>query len=167
LPLEDAKLPSDPELVELFKDLNARHFDDILPPVPVCRGIPEDAIERPDLNGLMRLVLLRRPGVPFGASATIYLASVLFETRWGSDGDRWQKVADTLLHEMVHLAVAVDALGAAHPPEYHHGEHFTRECNRISERAGWASVLPSSRAVDELEDAAAWPDNAIDMGLIG
>ncbi len=102
--------------------------------------------------------------VPLQASATIHLAHELFRAPWGSEEDRLQKVADTLLHQMVHLAVQVDALGGAHPFEDHHGEHFADECNRISQRAGWGPVLASGENVGPFEDAAAWPDNAIENG---
>ena len=157
-------LPFDPRLVALFEDLNARHFDASLPVVPVRHGIPDDAGEREDLNGLVTLQVHPRPGVPSLACVTIYLADELFEARWDCEDDRWTKVADTLLHQMVHLAIDVDALGGAYPFEDHHGQHFTEECNRIGERMGWARVLPSAETVDPDNDAAGWPDNAIERG---
>jgi len=157
-------IPSDARLVALFEDLNARHFDVSLPLVPVCKGIPDDADEREDVNGLVTLQVHSRPGVPSLATVTIYLAAELFEAQWGSEDDRWAKVTDTLLHQMVHLAIDVDALGGAHPFEEHHGEHFTEECNRIGQQAGWGSVLVSAEDVSPNLDSAGWPDNAIDRG---
>ena len=158
------KHPFDPQLVELFEDLNGRYFDGSLPIVPVCQGIPDTTDEREDPNGLLRLQMYPGADVPLQASATIHLAHELFRAPWGSEEDRMQKVADTLLHQMVHLAVQVDALGGAHPFEDHHGEHFAEECNRISQRAGWGPVLASGENVGPFEDAAAWPDNAIESG---
>jgi len=159
------RVSDDPKLVELFEELNARYFDATLPLVHVCRGIPDDTGEREDPDGLMRLTVFRRPGEPDRAVAKIHLAHELFEAPWGSEEDRWEKVADILLHEMVHLAVQVDAFGGAHPHEEHHGEYFAEECNRIGEREGWAPVLASAQDVLPNEDAAAWPDNAIERGL--
>jgi len=160
-------IPSDPRLVALFDELSARHFDASLPLVPVCRGIPDDSDQREDPNGLVTLQVHPRPGVPSLATVTIYLANELFEAPWGSEADRWSKVADTLLHQMVHLAIDVDALGGAHPFEDHHGQYFTEECNRIGARAGWARVRPSAKSVWPNEDAAGWPDNAIERGESG
>jgi len=153
--------PFDPQLVELFQDLDGRHFDGLLPIVPACQGIPESTEEREDPNGLLRLMMYPKPNSPLQASATIYLAHELFDAPWGSEEARWQKVTDTLLHQMVHLAVQVDALGGAHPLEGNHGEYFTDECNRIGERAGWSRVLASAEDVFPNLDAADWPDNAI------
>jgi len=158
------KHPFDPHLVELFGDLNGRHFHGWLPIVPVCQGMPEGSDERDDPNGLLRLMMHATPDAPLQASAIIYLAHELFEAPWGSEEDRWQKVTDTLLHQMAHLAVQVDALGGAHPFEEHHGEHFTEECNRIAQQAGWATVLASAEDVAPNVDAAGWPDNAIERG---
>ena len=154
----------DARLVALFEELNTRHFDALLPLVPVCQGIPESFIERDDLDGLVSFQVHPRPGVPSLATVTIHLADELFEAPWGSEADRWQKIGDTLLHQMVHLAIALDALGGAHRFEDHHGEHFTAECNRIGEQEGWASVRASARDVIHNADAAFWPDNAIDLG---
>jgi len=141
------KHPFDPHLVELFGDLNGRHFHGWLPIVPVCQGMPEGSDERDDPNGLLRLMMHATPDAPLQASAIIYLAHELFEAPWGSEEDRWQKVTDTLLHQMAHLAVQVDAFGGAHPFEEHHGEHFTEECNRIGQQAGWGPVLASAEDV--------------------
>ena len=155
-------MTSDPRLVALFEEHNVRHFDASLPLVPVRKGIPEDAERREDLNGTVRLQVRPRPGVPSLATVTIYLAHELFDVSWGSEDDRWAKIADTLLHQMVHLAVDVDALGGAHPFEDHHGRHFTEECNRIGARAGWGQVRASAEGVMPNDDAAEWPDNAIE-----
>jgi len=159
--------PSDPRLVALFEDLNARHFDASLPVVPVCKGIPDGADEREDVNGLVTLEVHPRPGVPSLATVSIFLADELFDAPWGSEDDRWAKVTETLLHQMAHLAVDVDALGDAHPFEDHHGQHFTEECNRIGERVGWGRVRASAEGVMPNEDAAVWPDNAIELGAGG
>jgi len=154
--------PFDPQLVELFEDLNGRYFDGLLSVVPVCQGIPEGFDEREDPNGLLRLMMYPKPDAPLQASAMLYLASELFEAPWGSEEARWEKITDTLLHQMVHFAVQVDALGGAHPFEEHHGEHFTEECNRIANRAGWGRVHASAEGVMPNQDAAEWPDNAIE-----
>ena len=103
------KLPFDPRLVKLFADLNARHFDGSLPIVAVHQGIPDEAGEREDRYGLVTLEVHPRPDVPSLVSVTIYLADELFEAPWGSEDDRWAKVADTLLHQMVHLAIDLDS----------------------------------------------------------
>lgn len=157
--------PFDPQLVELFQNLNSRHFDGLLPIIPMSQGIPNDFDERDDPNGLFKLMMYRTPDAPLQASGMIYLAHELFEAPWGSEEARWEKITDTLLHQMVHFAVQVDALGGARSFEEHHGEHFTEECNRIAERAGWGSVLASAEDVAPHEDAAGWPDNAIERGL--
>jgi len=157
--------PFDPQLVELFENLNSRHFDGLLPIIPVCQGIPDRYDENEDPNGLLRLMMYPTPDAPLQASATIFLAHELFEAPWGSEEARWEKVTDTLLHQMVHLAIQVDALGGAHTFEEHHGENFTEECNRIAEGAGWGSVLASAEDVAPNEDAAGWPDNAIERGF--
>ena len=162
LAFDVVKLPFDPRLVELFADLNAGYFDRSLPIVPVRQGIPHGAGEPEDLYGLVTLEVHPRPDVPSLASVTIYLADELFEAPWASEDDRWAKVTDTLLHQMVHLAIDLDALGGAHPFEDHHGRHFTAECNRIGERMGWERVRASSDALGRSEDAAGWPDNAIE-----
>jgi hypothetical protein len=156
--------PFDPQLVELFEDLNRRHFDGSLPVVPVCQGVPDGAGEREDPNGLVLIVMYPSPGATPQASATIHLADELFQTPWGSEEARQEKIGDSLLHQMVHFAVQVDALGGAHPLEEHHGEHFAAECNRIGGPVGWATVQPSSKDVSPNEDAAGWPDNAIGFG---
>jgi hypothetical protein len=156
--------PFDPQLVELFEGLDDRHFDGLLPVVPVCQGIPEGLDEREDLNGLLRLMMYPKRDAPVQASAMIYLAHELFDAPWGSEEARWDKVTDTLLHQMVHFAIQVDALGGAHPFEEHHGEHFTAECNRIAERAGWGPVRESAEDVSPNLDSAGWPDNAIERG---
>jgi len=156
--------PFNPQLVELFEDLNGRYFDGLLPVVPVCQGIPEGFDQREDPNGLLRLMMYPKPDAPLQASATLHLADELFEAPWGSEEARWEKITDTLLHQMVHFAVQVDALGAAHPLEEHHGEHFTEECNRIGQQAGWALVWASAEDVSPNEDATGWPDNAIERG---
>ena len=157
--------PFDPQLVELFQDLNSRHFDALLPIIPVGQGIPNGFDAREDPNGLLTLVMYPKPDAPLQASAMIYLAHELFDAPWGSDEARWEKVTDTLLHQMVHFAVQVDALGGAHPLEEHHGEHFTEECNRIGQQAGWELVLASAEDVSPNVDSAGWPDNAIEPGL--
>jgi hypothetical protein len=151
----------DPQLVELFEDLNGRHFAGSLPVVPVCQGIPDDTGDLEDPNGLLQLQMYPTVEAPVQAAATIFLAHELFNTPWGSEEDRLQKIADTLLHQMVHLAVQVDALGGAHPLEDYHGTYFVEECNRIGNDAGWATVVPSSEAAFPDKDAASWPDNAI------
>ena len=153
--------PFDPQLVELFEDLNRRYFDRSLPTVPVSQGVPDDTGEREDPNGLLRLVMYPSPGAPLQASASIHLANELFDAPWGSEEARQQKIGDTLLHQMVHFAVQLDALGGDHPLEEHHGAHFAEECNRIGGEAGWAPVVPSSKDVLPDHDAAGWPDNAI------
>ena len=161
---DSVRISDDPQLVELFKELNTRYFEALLPVVHVIRGIPDDTGERQDPDGLLRLEMFARPGEPERAAAKIYLAHELFDAPWGSEEDRLQKISDILLHEMVHLAVQVDAFGDAHPHEEHHGEHFAAECNRIGKQAGWAQVRPSAPDVDHNEDAAGWPDNAIEFG---
>jgi len=154
----------DPQLVELFENLNSRHFDGLLPAIPVYQGIPESFDEREDPNGLLKLMMYPNPNAPLQASAMIYLAHELFDAPWGSQEARWEKVTDTLLHQMVHFGVQVDALGGAHPLEEHHGEHFTEECNRIGQQAGWGPVLASAEDVSPNLDSAGWPDNAIERG---
>lgn len=42
------KHPFDPQLVELFDDLNRRHFDGALPVIPVCQAMPDDYGRRED-----------------------------------------------------------------------------------------------------------------------
>ena len=155
----------DPQLVELFENLNDRHFGGLLPIVPVCQGIPDEAGDHEDPNGLLKLQMYPTMDAPVQAAATIFLAHELFAVPWGSEEDRLQKIADTLLHQMVHLAVQVDALGGAHPLEDYHGVYFAEECNRIGNSAGWASVVPSAEAAFPDNDAASWPDNAIEPGM--
>lgn len=161
LAFDQVRRSYDPQLIELFSVLNGRHFDGSLPVVPVCQGIPDHLGDRDDPNGLLALQTYPRPTVALQASATIYLAHELFESPWGSEEARWEKVTDTLLHQMVHLAVQIDALGGAHPFEDHHGDYFADECNRIGNDAGWASVMASADAAFPDRDAALWPDNAI------
>lgn len=161
LAFDQVRCPNDPRLVELYEELNTRHFGGVLPLVPVCQGIPDDSDDRLDPDGLVSVKVYPRPDTRPKALASIFLADELFETPWGSEDDRWRKIAETLLHQMVHLAVDLDARGGAHPFEPHHGEHFTGECNRISQETGWGLVRPSAQNVYPDEDSANWPDNAI------
>jgi len=162
LAFDEVRRPIEPRLVKLFEELNERHFGSSLPLVPVCQGIPDDGDDRLDLDGLVSVGVYPRPEVRSPASVSIYLADELFESPWGSEDDRWRKITETLLHQMVHLAVDVDALGGAHRFEPHHGQYFAAECNRIGEPEGWSPVRASAQDVYPDEDAANWPDNAIE-----
>jgi hypothetical protein len=160
LPFKDMRRHFDQALVDIYDDLNAKHFKQALPPLPVCRTIPTDCAQV-DLNGLTRLNVLEA-GDSGRVSMTIYLSDWLFETPAASEEIRRQMVANTLLHEMVHVAVHLDALGGVHPLEYGHGLRFAEECNRIGRRAGWGLVEASEQTDEETEDSAAWPDNSIE-----
>jgi len=149
----------DPPLVELFGELNALYFDSSLPPVPLCRSIPEGLLKHQDLNGLTRLRVYLRGDFPF-ASLTIYLSDWLFDSPTASEEVRWELVRNTLLHQMAHMAVHLDTLGGVHEFDDHHGPHFADECNRIGDQAGWPRELPSVDAPQDIEDAARWPDYA-------
>ena len=103
-----------------------------------------------------------RPGVPSLATITVHLADELFEAPWGSEADRWQKISDTLLHQMVHLAIALDARAAPIRSRTITGntspQSATGSANR---RAG--RRCGKCQNVGHNADAAFWPDNAIDV----
>ena len=151
----------DPQLVELFGDLNALHFDSALPPVPICRSIPRDLLRHQDRgDGLTRLRVYLQGDVPL-ASVTIYLSGSWFDSPAASEEVRSELIRNALLHQMVHVAVHLDTLGGVHHFDDHHGQHFADECNRISERSGWSVVLPSDQVLDDAHNSENWPDNAI------
>jgi hypothetical protein len=160
LPIANMSRNCDEALMDIYDDLNMKYFDEVLPRLPVCRIIPDNTA-LVDLNGLTRLRVLE-PGDSGRVSMTIYLSKWLFETPAASEEIRRRMIANTVLHEMVHVALYLDALGGAHPLEDGHGFRFAAECNRIGGQARWGLVEPSGQSVDELEDSAAWPDNAIE-----
>lgn len=150
-----------PELSGLFDGLNALHFDSALPPVPICRSIPDDLLRRQDRgDGLTRLRMYLQGDVPL-ASVTIYLSGWLFDSPAAPEEVRAELIRNALLHQMVHMAVHLDTLGGVHHFDDHHGQHFTQECNRISERSGWSLVLPSDQVLDDPHNSEDWPDNAM------
>jgi hypothetical protein len=149
-------------LARLYTELNDTHFDRKLPIVPVLMGIPEDSVDHEDMNGLTRLAFLPGERTPRFAAA-IYIA------RWYFDApgrvtleDRWQMVADTLLHEMVHLAVGLEDCRRRRVAEPGHGPRFTRMCNRIGSKAGWGRVLADGQGDADLGDpmSSDWPTTA-------
>jgi hypothetical protein len=159
----------DPLLVEFFDHLNIRHFDGALALVDISKGIPADAEGHVDMNGLTRLQVHGR-----GASARAFLSIHLSEWLYDAPTEaiRLDLIVNTLLHEMVHLAVDLDALGGAHSFDTGHGSFFAAECNRIGRAAGWAEVYPDEEcggAYDEVRpydaewSCAEWPENAMDM----
>lgn len=61
--------------------------------------------------------------------------------RFGTENYRWRLIADTLIHEMAHLAVDVDELGGG-AGDYGHGQTFADKCNRIGSVLGGPAVSP-------------------------
>jgi hypothetical protein len=98
----------DSRLAELFDCLNDKYFGGELPPIQVRVGIPWEADEWRGTNGLARFdrtQLLPKPG----GNIKIYLASFLFSFPFGDDTLRWRLVAETLVHEMVKVAVFLNS----------------------------------------------------------
>jgi hypothetical protein len=113
------------DLDALYAELNVEHFDGLLPTIPIYRGLPEATpFWRIPLSSLAYTMT---PGE--GDELAIYLR----EAPW-----------DVLLHEMVHVAIWVRYGNRGH------GIRFTRECNRIGAKMGWAEV-------DHGSMAAHWP----------
>ncbi|MHB8463848.1 MAG: SprT-like domain-containing protein [Acidimicrobiales bacterium] len=151
-------------LAEMYNELNARHFGGSLVAVPVLVGLPDDAAERDDLNGLTRLRSehgRRTPGF-----AAIYISEWLFTVAAPTERIRWTMIENTLLHEMTHVAHGFARLRDGRPPEAGHGRGFARWCNRVGGASGWGQVVASEIAYDETVDAAGWPSNAIEMANI-
>jgi hypothetical protein len=151
----------DPELAEQFTALNRLHFDGALPAVPVYKGLPRNAGHTADVNGLCRLSVFGDTDTS-PVLVTLYLSNRLFDADMRSVAACSQAIQGDLLHEMVHLAVYLDALGAAHPVEDGHGRPFADECNRIGAASGWAQVSPVGESIHGTAGAADWPRNVWD-----
>jgi hypothetical protein len=148
----------DHRLLRLFDTLNDHHFDGVLPLVMVSRNMPHDVVNGGDLNGNTRLQFLGPPDTA-PALATISISNWHFETACASAEVRWTMIAATLLHEMAHLAVHLDALGGRHDFDPGHGQMFTDECNRIGRAMEWEEAHPDSDSefCEEYELSAVWP----------
>jgi hypothetical protein len=130
----------DPRLSELFSVLNEKYFEGLLPLVPVLSSVPGTELEGIQ-NGLTRYKY-RKGKAYVGGDLKIYLADSIFKPIFSNEADRWKVVADTLVHEMAHLAVHVDSLGEEILTDGGHGQRFTDECNRINQAIGGPEVHP-------------------------
>jgi hypothetical protein len=177
---------ADTALVALFEQLNDTYFAGVLPLVPVVVvPTPEPTEEDtspgvgmiwPTIWTLVGQADGEGEGIVNGIEMEIRLYQCLFEdpdpSIWDEDEpEDWRSVPDTLLHEMVHLAVYLDVLGqvetvtcdyvdqelGGHHQSYH-DQRFADECNRIGRIEGWPEVLPSDPAGRMfLQDSAVWP----------
>lgn len=135
-----------PDLDEMYARLNAKHFGGALPSVPLVVGMPE----------------WHRTGAPM---STIYnretgeVVGIHFHERlrW----DKYDALADLLLHEMVHVALFIEVGG------HKHDEVFVARCNAIGDAMGWPRcVLPDDAEMSHdgnhtagLGDCRLWPSD--------
>lgn len=89
---------------------------------------------------------------------TIHIVEGLFIEKIPEGMLRWELIAQTMLHEMVHVAVQLDQLGdVTLDADPDHEIEFANECNRIGSLMGWPLVLPDSEATYGEERASFWP----------
>jgi len=153
-------LNGEPQLEALYDRLNEHHFGATLPPISVRRGLL--TFPPPDADILAQC----RTRIPAGkdpeVAITIHMAEALFVDASMDERNRWRQFSRCLLHEMVHVAVDLDALGGRYADEIDgHGQEFANECNRIGRSAGWDHVVAADRAVTDEEDPRWWPLGAV------
>ncbi len=154
---DEARSVSDDWLAAVYDDLNRVHFDAALPFVPIWFAPDSELPGEMEKNGNTHL---RVDPNGTGVDLLVQVSEWLLGASDRSLVDKM--VSDTILHEMVHVSVYLDALESGEPPEDGHGERFTAECNRIGETTGWGVVRPELECepgFDDDVDAAYWPRN--------
>ncbi len=107
-------------LFDVYDDLNARHFDGALPDVALGVGISESILAASATPKDSTLAVL----VTDENGHRILFQDILVDSEFVSEAARH------LLHEMVHLGLAVGRLIPA-DHRFGHGPSFIAECNRI------------------------------------